>query len=798
MYKLSVCFFYLFLLLAAVPHSLNSETEKTVRARARDIGIIVGDMQPGTYNAITDVRGVAVGHSTIIEGDSIRTGVTAILPHSDNIFQEKVPAAMYIGNGFGKLTGYSQVEELGNIETPVVLTNTLSVGTAVSATVRYILGLEGNEQIRSVNAVVGETNDGSLNDIRGMHVTEGDVLKAIQDAHGGSVGEGNVGAGTGTRAFGYKGGIGTSSRLVTVSGGNKYTVGVLLQTNFGGSLTINGVPVGRELDKLKRREAEHTGDGSCMIVVGTDAPLSTRNLKRLAKRATLGLARTGSVMSNGSGDYVIAFSTAYRLPYHGGSTHTVPPLVSNRSMTPFFQAVVEATEEAVYNSMFMAETMKGYRGRTAQAIPIDDVINICSNYNALAALPSKNRIVPITKGWAKNSVNAVIFRKDPITTFGTTQYTAFYDENGTLVLAKRTLGSSDWEIRKTRYSGNVKDAHNTISIMVDGGGILHITWDHHGHPLRYCRTVSPGSLELTEKMPMTGLYEEKVTYPEFFALPDGGLLFLYRDGSSGNGITMLNRYDLRTKTWSAVQHPLISGEGERNAYTNQMAVDNDGNYHISWCWRETGDVATNHDICYAKSMDGGKSWLKTTGEAYTLPITADNAEDIRRIPQQSELINHTSMAVDSKGRPYIATYWRPQGTDVPQFHLIYYDGSRWETSQIGHRTSPFTLSGGGSKRIPISRPKILIDRKDRVFVVYRDIERSSRVSVAQSVGAGFGRWKIHDLTTDSAGLWEPGYDTVLWQRDNVLNLFVQKVGQGDAETLEELPPQMVYVLEWKP
>ncbi|UCC44880.1 MAG: P1 family peptidase, partial [Candidatus Zixiibacteriota bacterium] len=308
----------------------------------------------------------------------------AVLPHTGNIFREKVPAAIYVGNGYGKLAGYTQVEELGNVETPIILTNTLSVGTAVNATVRYILNLAGNEDVKSVNAVVGETNDGHLNDIRGGHVKEQDVLEAIAGAKSGPVEEGNVGAGTGTRVFGFKGGIGTASRMVPIDSVGSYVLGVLVQTNFGGTLDVNGAPVGRELRRSNQDTETVAGeDGSCMIVVATDAPLSSRNLKRLAGRALHGLARTGSSMSNGSGDYVIAFSTAYRIPHGSKETVPVPPLLPNGAMSPFFRAVSEATQEAIYNSMFMAETMEGYGGHIVPAIPVDKVIEICRNYNVL-------------------------------------------------------------------------------------------------------------------------------------------------------------------------------------------------------------------------------------------------------------------------------------------------------------------------------------------------------------------------------------------------------------------------------
>jgi len=366
------------------------------RMRAREIGIEVGVMKTGTLNAITDVPGVKVGHKTIIQGNNVRTGVTAILPHDGNIYQEKVPAAIYVGNGFGKFAGYTQVEELGNIETPIILTNTLSVGTAVRAVIKYILNQPGNENVRTVNAVVGETNDGYLNDIRLLNIKEKDVLDAIKRAKSGPVEEGSVGAGTGTIAFGFKGGIGTASRLVPKNDDSHYTLGVLVQSNYGGILDINGAPVGREIKQPKKgTNALEKGDGSCMIVVATDAPLSTRNLKRIAKRALYGLARTGSGMSNGSGDYVISFSTAYRIPHNTKKPISIPPLIPNAAMTPFFNAVVEATQEAVYNSMLMAKTVKGQKGRVVPAIPINEVVRICKKYNVLHL--QKKLILPSSK-----------------------------------------------------------------------------------------------------------------------------------------------------------------------------------------------------------------------------------------------------------------------------------------------------------------------------------------------------------------------------------------------------------------
>jgi D-aminopeptidase len=360
--------------------------DRKVRPRARDLGIQVGVLRPGPLGAITDVEGVRVGQTTIWGGDSIRTGVTAILPHAGNLFQQKVPAAIYVGNGFGKLAGVTQVEELGTIETPILLTNTLSVPQVADAVIEYVLGLPGNEEVRSVNPVVGETNDGWLNDIRGRHVSRDDVFAAIEDAASGPVEEGSVGAGTGTMCLGFKGGIGTSSRLRPSQMGG-WTVGVLVQTNYGGILEINGAPVGRELGVFSYHDRLHydDGDGSCMMVVATDAPLSARNLKRLARRAMLGLAKTGSYSSNGSGDYVIAFSTAapLRRPYAPREPIQQRELLHNDYMSPLFVAVVEATQEAVYNSLLKATTVVGRAGHRSDAIPVEHVAEICSKYNVL-------------------------------------------------------------------------------------------------------------------------------------------------------------------------------------------------------------------------------------------------------------------------------------------------------------------------------------------------------------------------------------------------------------------------------
>jgi D-aminopeptidase len=345
------------------------------RPRAREFGLVVGVLTPGPLNAITDVAGVRVGHVTLVEGKDVRTGVTAILPHGGNIFQDKVPAGISVANGYGKLMGFTQVEELGTLETPIILTNTLSVPTAADALIEFTIGLPGNERVESVNPVVGETNDGWLNDIRGRYITKARVVEAVLTAADGPVAEGAVGAGTGTTCFGYKGGIGTSSRRLPDSRGG-WTVGVLVQTNFGGVLTIRGVPFDKKETGTPPPGGEGShGDGSCMIVVATDAPLDARNLKRLAGRALLGIARTGGYCANASGDYAIAFSTAaeVRVPHRAASPTRTMTILRDDSVSPLFQAVAEAAEEAILNSLFKAVRTDGRSGRVAEALPLDRV-----------------------------------------------------------------------------------------------------------------------------------------------------------------------------------------------------------------------------------------------------------------------------------------------------------------------------------------------------------------------------------------------------------------------------------------
>ncbi len=348
------------------------------RPRARDLGITPGILPTGPLNAITDVAGVLVGHVTLKSGDSIRTGATAILPHGGNLYQEKVPAGFFRGNGYGKFAGTTQINELGEIETPIVLTNTLSVPQGMEAVIQWTLNQPGNESVRSVNAIVGETNDGFLNDIRGMHLRAATIVRAIETAKTGPVEEGAVGAGMGTISFGWKGGIGTSSRKLPKSLGG-HTVGVLVQTNYGGILDIDGVPVGEEMGQYYLKNALDRGDadGSGIVVIATDAPLSDRNLKRIASRAMLAIGRTGSPATNGSGDYAVAFSTAESV--RRKRNHDVSGELSNWDISPLFQATVEATEEAIYNALFRARSVTGHGG-TVNAISIEDVVEVMRRY----------------------------------------------------------------------------------------------------------------------------------------------------------------------------------------------------------------------------------------------------------------------------------------------------------------------------------------------------------------------------------------------------------------------------------
>jgi hypothetical protein len=410
------------------------------------------------------------------------------------------------------------------------------------------------------------------------------------------------------------------------------------------------------------------------------------------------------------------------------------------------------------------------------------------------------RLSKVDSGWAANSVNTVVFRKNSLASFRDTQFISYYDKDGFVVVGKRKIGTDNWQLKNTGLKGNVWDAHNSISISVDGEGYIHMAWDHHNNPLHYVVSKSPGSLEFSEQLKMTGTLENKLSYPEFYSLPDGDLIFLYRDGGSGGGNLVMNKYNTKEKKWSRLHDNLVDGEGKRNAYW-QAATDDQGTIHLSWVWRESPDVASNHDLCYARSKDGGITWEKSNSEKYELPVTASTAEYAAMIPQKSELINQTSMTTDDKGNPFIGTYWRDQNSSVPKYRIVYLDKGKWKISTPNFRTTPFSLSGTGSKRIPIARPQVLVKGKGRkatVWLVFRDEERNNKVSVATAATIKKSNWKVQDLTEFSVGSWEPSFDIDLWKRSGLLHLFVQNVEQADGEGRTNTPAQMVNVLEWNP
>jgi len=420
------------------------------------------------------------------------------------------------------------------------------------------------------------------------------------------------------------------------------------------------------------------------------------------------------------------------------------------------------------------------------------IIGISSQLNS-------QKLVPVNLGYSRTSVNTAVFRTNSLVTHNGEQYIVYYDPEGFLTLGKRTLGEEKWQISKSQYKGNCADAHNIISMMVDGDGYIHVSFDHHGHPLNYYKGRAPGSLELGEKTAMTGIDEGNVTYPEFYRLENGDLLFAYRSGSSGRGNLVMNRYRLETRQWEQLHAIVIDGEDKRNAYW-QLYVDSSGTIHLSWVWRETWLVETNHDLCYARSKDGGKTWEKSNGERYTLPIKAANAEYAWRISQNSELINQTSMTADKEGYPYIATYWRDANSKIPQYRLVWFDGIKWQQQQVSQRKTPFSLSGGGTKRIPIARPRLVIDEtegKKKAYYIFRDEERGSKVSMAYTDDLLSKEWQYSDLTDFPVNAWEPSHDTELWKNSRQLHLFVQQTEQGDGEKTTNLKPQTVYVLEYQ-
>lgn len=407
------------------------------------------------------------------------------------------------------------------------------------------------------------------------------------------------------------------------------------------------------------------------------------------------------------------------------------------------------------------------------------------------------KIIPVGDGWANNSINTVVFRKNSLCSFKSTQFISYYNKDGFVVIGKRKFTSDKWKLRTTQLKGNVADAHNSISMMVDGDGYLHLSWNHHGNQLHYCKSLAPGSLEMSEEQPMTGSLENNVTYPEFYSLPNGNLLFLYRDGQSGQGNLVINQYDIKTQKWKQLHSNLIDGEKKRNAYW-QACVDARGTLHISWVWRESSNVASNHDICYARSTDGGITWTNSSNEKYKLPITAASAEYIYSIPPNSELINQTSMTTDAVGNPFIASYWKEKGDSIPQYHVIFRNENKWQQQNLGFRKTVFSLNGAGTKRIPISRPQLICWTKNKistVAVIFRDQERGGRVSIAINSNMNKNIWIVKDLSNSSVGSWEPSFDTELWKIKNKLHLFVQYTDQQDEEGKSTILPQPINVFE---
>ncbi|MBP6023417.1 BNR repeat-containing protein [Ferruginibacter sp.] len=404
-----------------------------------------------------------------------------------------------------------------------------------------------------------------------------------------------------------------------------------------------------------------------------------------------------------------------------------------------------------------------------------------------------------SNGWANNSVNTVVFRKNSLCTYNNTQYISYYNNDGYVVLGKRKIGQKKWQLQTTSFKGNVADAHNSISIITDGDGYLHMAWNHHGNQLHYSKSIAPGSLKMIPETQMTGLLEQKVTYPEFYLLPKGDLIFLYRDGQSGQGNLVINHYNTKEKIWQLRHQNLIDGEKKRNAYW-QACVDAKGTIHISWVWRESPDVSSNHDMCYAQSTDGGVTWENSKKEKYTLPITAATAEYVCYIPQKSELINQTSMYADEEGNPFIASYWKDKGDSIPQYHIVYKTGTEWIIQNTGFRKTAFSLSGAGTKRIPISRPQLVCFSKNNmpaIMLIFRDEERGNKISLAVNANINFNSWQHVDLQGMNTGSWEPTFDNELWRQKKQLHLFVQHTQQADGEGKGNIGQQPVYVTEIK-
>ena len=416
------------------------------------------------------------------------------------------------------------------------------------------------------------------------------------------------------------------------------------------------------------------------------------------------------------------------------------------------------------------------------------------------------RILPIAgDGFAGSSVNVLANSQHTLFTHRRTQFAAFYAADGTLVLARRTIGSDTWETHRTAHRGRVADAHNTVALVVDGSGTLHVAWDHHGDPLNYARSTAPGSLELGPREPMTGQLEARVTYPAFLRLPDGDLLFAYRDGASGRGNLVLNRYATAERRWTQVHANLIDGENVRSAYPS-LHVDGHGALHLAWVWRESADVATNHDIAYARSTDGGKTWTSARGSPLTVPMTLASADYALRVGQNRSLMNPPTVTAGRDGRPLIANYWAPEGSDIPQYHVLRFDGTSWSATQVTRRTTPFLLAGTQTKRPPLSRAVLVSEtpwrRPTSAHLVFRDDERGGRAVVAScaDIEAAQPEWHTSDLTAGSVGAWEPSHDPEQWRRLRQLHLLLQSVTQQDGVDTRaaNVAPSTVATLIWSP
>lgn len=421
----------------------------------------------------------------------------------------------------------------------------------------------------------------------------------------------------------------------------------------------------------------------------------------------------------------------------------------------------------------------------------------------LALASPAPQVLPIGPGFAGSSVNVVAGLQNTLFTDGDMQFAAFYAPDGVVVLARRRLADTAWETVRTRFTGNVADAHHTIAIAVDGAGFLHVAWSHHGNPLNYARGVAPRSLQLGEKRSMTGSHEDRVTYPQFVRMPAGDLLFFYRDGRSGQGNLVLNRYIVATEKWTQVHPNLIDGEGRRSAYPTVMA-DRDGVLHLAWNWRDTPDVATNHDLAYAQSSDGGATWKSIAGAPLAIPLTAENADYALRIPTNRSLMNPPAITADAEGRPCLADYWCPEGSDVPQYHVVRHDGKRWNVLQVTHRTTPFVLAGTATKRPPLSRSVLLSQKSEggrtSLVLVYRDDEQRERIVAAScsDIAARKPVWSFCLLSEEPVGAWEPSLDPEQSLRMGHLSMLIQRVEQrdGDDRAAAAVPPTPVSVLTW--